>query len=186
MATTDVLTADDLLAMGKDAPYEVIRGELREVSPTSAESSFFGLSIGSLILQFVAPRRLGLVTGSDGGYVLFDHPLTIVAPDVGFVRRSRIPSDFTFDHYLPVPPDSAVEVASPSDRRADVVGKAALYLEAGVPLVWVAWPMRQVVDVFRPDRPVQELGVGAVLDGEEILPGFRLPVADIFLTGSYR
>ncbi|MDP9363937.1 MAG: Uma2 family endonuclease [Chloroflexota bacterium] len=114
------------------------------------------------------------------GLFLAHEPDTVVAPDVAFVRAERLPSPSERRGFSPVVPDLAVEVVSPSDRQAKVDEKVALYLAAGVPLLWVAYPRRRVVRVHRPGREPVELGEGDVLDGEDVLPGFRLPVADVF------
>jgi len=172
------LTADDLLTMPGD--YELIRGELRETSPSSAEPTIVSINVSSSLFAHVRERRLGLVTGADGGFVLSQDRATVVAPDVGFIRRERIPRDFDYQHYFPVPPELAVEVVSPSDSFGEVMEKVDLYLEAGVPLIWVAVPQRRVVMVYRPGQPQRTLTENDELDGEEIVPGFRLSVRAVF------
>ena len=69
---------------------------------------------------------------------------------------------------------------SPSDRWVDLERKARRYLDAGTRLVWVARPDRRTVVVFAPGRAPVELGEGDELDGEDVLPGFRLPVREVF------
>ncbi len=78
------------------------------------------------------------------------------------------------------PADLAVEVVSPNDRPAEIAEKVAFYLEHGVPLVWVAYPRPRHVVVHRPGQPPRTFGADDTLDGEEIVPGFRLPVAEVF------
>ena len=77
-----------------------------------------------------------------------------------------------------------MEIASPTQfHRPDLGAKARLWLDRGVRLVWVVWPEKRQVDVWRPDHPtapVATLGTGDRLDGEDLIPGFSLPVADIF------
>ena len=69
---------------------------------------------------------------------------------------------------------------SPTDRPGDIVAKMERYRDAGVPLVWWVNPERRTVTVFHYGRQVAELGESDELDGEDILPGFRLKIADIF------
>ncbi|HEY7034592.1 MAG TPA: Uma2 family endonuclease [Thermomicrobiales bacterium] len=178
MVATKPLTADDLLTIPGD--YELIRGELREVSPSSAEPTMVALNVGSPLHLFVGQHKLGLVTGADGGFNLFPDRRTVVAPDVGFIRRGRIPPDFDFQHYFPVPPDLAFEAVSPSDSFSEVMEKVELYLEAGVRLVWVAIPQRRVVVVYRLDRAPKTLTENDELDGEDVVPGFRMSVRAVF------
>jgi Uma2 family endonuclease len=103
-----------------------------------------------------------------------------VVPDVAFVRWDSLPGRTRPKGFCPVPPDLAVEVVSPSDTPGDVAGKMERYRRAGVPLVWWIYPERRAVIVFRAGQQVAELREGDELDGGEVLPGFRLLVADIF------
>ena len=130
--------------------------------------------------HFVRPRRLGWLTSSDGTYILRQDPLTIVVPDVGFVTWDRLPGRVPPKGYIPVPPDFAVEVRSPHDRAGAINEKLALYRAAGVLLIWWVDPDHRTVSVYRYGEFAAELGVGDVLDGEDILPGFTLPVSEIF------
>jgi Uma2 family endonuclease len=101
-------------------------------------------------------------------------------PDVAFVSWDRLPGRVRPDEYIPVPPDLAVEVIAPSDEPGDIAKKQDLYRRAGVPLVWWVHPRHRTVAVYRDGQLVAELGEGDELDGEPVLPGFRLAVAEIF------
>jgi Uma2 family endonuclease len=182
MITTRVFTAADLAAMGSDAPYELIDGELRYVSPCFLDSSRIALRISSSLFQVVDAGDLGVVTGADGGYLLSrpGERDTVVAPDVGFIRSERIPTGYAFQEFFPGSPDLAVEVVSLSDRLPEVADKIARYLAAGTRLVWEVRPLQRTVVVHRPGQLPVELGVDDVLDGEDVVPGFRLAIADIF------
>jgi Uma2 family endonuclease len=171
-------TADDLLTMSGD--YELIRGELREVSPASAEPTMVAYNVGAPLHSFVGRHKLGRITGADGGFELFPDRQSVVAPDVGFIRRERIPPNFDYQHYFPVPPDAALEVMSPTDSYPEVVEKIETYLEAGVRLVWFAIPKRRVVMVYRPGQEPKTLTESDELDGEDVIPGFRMAVREVF------
>jgi Uma2 family endonuclease len=82
-----------------------------------------------------------------------------------------------------VTPDLAIEVRSPSDRPDQIAKKLERYRRAGVPLVWWVDPERRTVAVYRHGQLVAEMHEEDELDGEAILPGFRLPVAEIFAEG---
>ena len=125
--STNVYTANDLLAMGADAPYELIRGELRDVTPTSMKPSVIGGRVFGFLFPFVEQRQLGYLTNADGGYYLSRNRDTIVAPDVGFVRKERLPGGLPDEGYCSVPPDLAVEVTSPTDEARDIADKLAEY-----------------------------------------------------------
>nr|MDQ2831864.1 Uma2 family endonuclease [Chloroflexota bacterium] len=74
-----------------------------------------------------------------------------------------------------------VEIASPTQYRPAMKAKAARYLAGGTALVWVVWPKRQQVDVWRRgDNKPLTLGIGDTLDGETVVPGFSYPVAALF------
>ena len=180
MSITKLSTATDLLAMGSDAPYELIEGELVEVSPSKGRASVIALNIVEPLRPFVRRHKLGEVTGADGGYLLSRNPDTVRAPDVGFIRAELVPDGLPEDDFVPFPPDLAVEVMSPSDRWIDVERKAHRYLDAGTRLVWVARNDRRAVVVFAPGRTPVELSQNDTLDGEDVLPGFRLEVAAVF------
>jgi Uma2 family endonuclease len=180
MSVTKLYTAADLAAMDSDAPYELIEGELVEVSPAKGRATEIALNIVEPLRPFVRRHKLGRVSGADGGYLLARDPDTVRSPDVGFIRAELVPDGLPEDDFIPHPPDLAVEVMSPSDRWVDAERKARRYLDAGTRLVWVVRPDRRSVVVFAPGRAPVELGEDAELDGEDVLPGFRLPVAEVF------
>lgn len=123
---------------------------------------------------------MGIVVAAETGFVLEHDPDTVLAPDIAFVRADRLPPRSERQGFLDLPPDLAVEVACPSQSRPSAERKVAEYLDAGVSLVWVLWPTRKTISVHRSNREPLVLGIGDVLDGEDVLPGFRLPLAELF------
>jgi len=108
---------------------------------------------------------------------------TGLLPDVGFIEASKVPLIADRRKPMPFAPDLAVEVASPDQSLETMAAKARTYLSGGTRLVWVVWPERRQVDVWRTNRrsgPVATLDEGDRLDGADVVPGFSLPVADIF------
>ena len=180
MVSTKLVTADDLLAMGSDAPYELLKGELIEVSPSSMESSSITSHLASIIDRYVFQFRSGLVTSAEGGYILQRDPDTVVAPDIGFIRKSRVPLGFDKHKFMQVPQDLAVEVLSPSNTTAEMYRKLGLYSAAGVPLVWVVYPLQKVVIVHHLGEPSVTLGESDMLSGGDILPGLTIAVSEVF------
>jgi len=180
MTSTQLMTADELLATGSDAPYELWEGVLREVSPSGFRSGAVGSRLQILVGQFVLERGLGLTTNADAGYVLSEVSQTVVAPDIGFVRANRLADNVPDRGFFPGRPDLAVEVISPTDERADIDRKQSLYARAGVPLVWWVDSERRTVTVHRPGQNPEILDESAMLDGGEILPGFQLKISRIF------
>ncbi|HEY7031642.1 MAG TPA: Uma2 family endonuclease [Thermomicrobiales bacterium] len=178
--TTRLYSIDDLMAMPTDQPWELWEGELQKVPGAGGKVSELAGLIYVLLWHFVKPRNLGMLTTADGSYILSHDPPTVVVPDVAFVSWASMPAGAPADGYIPVRPDLAVEVRSPSERPGGINAKLARYRHAGVPLVWWVDPKRRTVRVYRHGELAAELGDGEVLDGEDVLPGFTLPVSDLF------
>ena len=180
-AETPLLTVDGLEGLDLPESWELVQGRVIELSPTGAWSGRVGGRFYGHLLVAGESTGLGYAFPADTGFVLFADRRTMRAPDAAFVLRERLPSAGPeLRAFVPIPPDIAVEVLSPSDRMADALEKVAMYLRAGVRLVWLADPDRRTVVVFTADALPSILGVDATLDGGEILPDLRLPVADLF------
>jgi Uma2 family endonuclease len=145
-----------------------------------AESKPINTVTAARIIYFfnawVIPHDLGFVTGADGGYKLASKRVRL--PDVGFISKQRMPK---LPKRFEVAPDLAVEIVSPDE---DVFKKVREYIAAGTQLVWTVYPDEKTVYVFRPaegaELRVQQFGLNDTLDGGDVLPGFTLPVRDIF------
>jgi len=181
MVTTKRTTVEELERDGgPDGLWELIDGELFEVTPAGGEASSVGAMIGYFLTSHVRANRLGQVYGADGGFVPFPDRETLCAPAVAFVRTERVPPPPEHDRFLRLAPDLAVEVVSPYDRPGEVAAKAAMWLDAGVRLLWVVDPRARTVAVHVPNQAARVLGMGDDLDGGDVLPDFRVPVAELF------
>ena len=180
MATTKLMTAEDLFEMGSDSHVELIRGELVEMSPAGHESSSIALRLAIRVGAYIESNNLGSISGADGGYIIARDPDIMVAPDFAFVRAERMPEREKRRQYLELSPDFVVEVVSPSDRFTDLNDKVMLYLIAGVRLVWVVDPGRQTVTVYTPEHSPVFMSTADTVDCGDVIPGFSLPVAEIF------
>lgn len=175
------ITADQLLAMPDDGNlYELVQGRLLRLPPSSWLSSVVATALGILAGGFVREHRLGLCGGEQGGIRLAWNPDTVRAPDFSFVRRERLPDGGIRPGYFDGAPDLVAEVLSPSDRYADVARKVQEYLDAGVRMIWVIDPDARSAVIYRPGHPPRIIGSDGALDGEEILPGFRLPLSELW------
>jgi Uma2 family endonuclease len=161
--------------------YEVVEGVLVRVAGSGDLATNIAGIIITVLNVFVRPRRLGRVTSSDGVY-RFPGAETGLLPDVGFYGAALFPRVTDRSKPIPFAPELAVEVASPDQDASAMAAKALRYLRGGTRLVWVVWPDRQQVDVWHPGdaKPSATLRSGDVLDGEDVIPGFSHPVADIF------
>jgi Uma2 family endonuclease len=177
---TRLYTAEELAAMPGDEPWELWYGELRKVPGAGTKASALAGWVGVRISNFSEPDDLGIVTFADGTFKLLSDPDVVLVPDVAYIRWENVPNREPPDGFFPGRPDLAIEMKSPSDRRRDIDAKMQLYRDARVPLVWWMFPAERFVEVYRNGELVATLHDGDVLDGEDILPGFVLPVTDIF------
>jgi Uma2 family endonuclease len=179
MATTirPVATEEDLLRMPEDGrKRELVDGQIR-MSPAGSRHGRVCVSLSSRLHTFIVEARLGYVFDSSTGFRLPGGNVRL--PDVAFVAKGRFADERIPEGFSDVPPDLAIEVLSPDDRSRDVLDKVGEYLQAGVPLVWVIDPKRRTAAVYRSSTDVRHLGPDDLLDGEDVLPGFRCRLADV-------
>lgn len=180
MSVTRLMTTEDLERLPEDdLRYELVRGELVRMSPVKHEHGTVTHLVSYYLNEFVLPRGLGDIGGEEG-FVVEREPDTVRAPDVHFVRADRVPIGQVADQFVEGGPDLAVEVRSPSESLAGLLSKADEYLAAGTRLVWIFDPASRTVYVRASDGTTQSLTTEDVLDGGEVLPGFRLPLRKIF------
>jgi Uma2 family endonuclease len=179
MATTTLLTAEDLLELPDDGyRYELEWGVLRRMPQPSVRHGRIILRMGRY-LDMYADQTGGIVF-TDGGVIVERVPDVVRGPDLAFVAADRLPPDWDFSGYLPFGPDLVIEVASPSDETREIEKRIAQYFAVGCRLIWPFDPDTRTVTARRPDGSSRNIGEGDVLDGEDVLPHFRLPVAEIF------
>jgi Uma2 family endonuclease len=173
------VTAEELFELPDDGlRHELVEGEQRTMAPAGFDHGRVALRIGARILDHVEQQLLGEVLAAETGFVLARGPDTVRAPDVAFVAAERVPAETR--GFAELAPDLVVEVVSPSDRASEVSSKAAMWLDAGVRLVWVVDPQARLAAVHHPGGLVTVLRADGVLDGEDVLPGFRLPLSTVF------
>ncbi len=157
-----------------DRVLEYIGGEIVEV-PSNAYGSEIASRISGELYIFLKGKNLGHLTGEAGGYRVSGERY---APDVAYLSKER-QLELAKSGYNPNPPDLAVEVLSPTDDEGDLMIKVGNYLAAGT-LVWVVRPTKRHVEIYAPGQPVKKLDIDGMLDGGNVLPGFKLAVKDIF------
>lgn len=182
------LRADDLPHITVEDPalsgYELVDGELVPVMGANPPHAELILEVGALLRAFVKRRKLGRVFVDPWVRLALPRdPERVRAPDVAFVAAEKLrQSGGVPDDYFRIVPDLVVEIYSPSNerKRRDFHQRIRDYLDAGVPLLWVIYPASRYAAVYRADGSARVLREDEELDGETVLPGFRLPLADLF------
>lgn len=174
-------TADELLRMPDDGfRYELIAGELRKMNPAGGQHGRVAMTVGLSLAQHVRANDLGAVYAAETGFRIASRPDTVRAPDAAFVRKERTDEMGDVQGYLPGAPDLAVEVVSPGDSYSEVVEKAFDWIDAGTRLVMVVDPRRRNVTLYRSREEIRVLSGDEVLDGGDVVPGWRVPVRELF------
>jgi Uma2 family endonuclease len=176
-------TADEFfeflsLPENDDRRFELDNGRIVEIQYATPFASITGGRIAYFLNSFVLPRDLGYVAGANGAFILSENRVRL--PNGTFISKIRMPK---IPERLEIAPDLAVEVVSPDE---DIFMKANEYLRAGTKIVWAVYTDELRVYALRLDedgalRSVS-YGIDATLDGGDVLPGFSLPVRDIFPT----
>ncbi len=181
MATKTLLTLADFqtLPWPDGVRYELDQGELVSMPfPTPFHNDVAG-EIYVVLRAFAKGRRLGHVYPSDTGYMLTREPATVRAPDASFVTAERY-SRLDRDRDIEGAPDLAVEVVSPSETATDLHKKIRQYLNAGCRLVWIVYPESREIEVHDHKLGIRLLTGHDTLTAEDLLPGFAIPVKDLF------
>jgi Uma2 family endonuclease len=175
------LTAEDLpYVMPDEERCELVAGKLIREPLPGEEHGWVAAAILGRLFAFVREHRLGRLYAAETGFVLARDPDTVRGPDAAFVSHYRASTVIRRGPYFEGAPDLAVEVLSPSNTRGEIAAKVSEYLAAGAEAVWVIDPRSRTVSVHRPGSDPQSLRREDVLDGGSVLPGFRLPVAELF------
>ena len=180
--TTQLITAEELLRL-PDSPYrhELVKGELITMSLPGEEHGAVIMNIAAPLAQYVKTNDLGLVYGAETGFQIERNPDTVLGADTAFVRKDRVEKDGISKGYRFGAPDLVVEVISPSDNMKKVERKVQQWLSGGARIVWTVDPKTRTVTVYEGPDPVTVLGEADDLTGADVVPGFRLPVAEIFI-----
>ena len=171
------MTAEELGNL-PDEPlrHELIKGELLTMPLPKAEHMRVSANLTGMLWQHAKANGLGEVY-TEGGYKLESDPDTVVGPDVSFGAKDRV--SLSPEGYHLGPPNLAVEVLSPGDRRSKVEQKLSLWLEFGTKSVWLVNPRRRTIEVCKPTRE-RKLFHETEEFVDDTVPGFRVAVSEIF------
>ena len=175
------VTAEELLRTPDDGlRRELVRGKVRTMARAANVHGRIATNISTPLDLPVRTNSLGVVFAAETGFGISSNPDTVRAPDAAFVRRERVEAVGNMEDYWPGAPDLAVEVVSPHDRFSEVEEKVADWLAAGTRMVIVANPPGESVTIRRSEREALILSEEENVEGGEVVPGWTLPVADMF------
>jgi Uma2 family endonuclease len=180
-----LLTIADMAALPAELPSGPVRYELdngRLIILPLADADHGGVEskfAGELVYQG-DKKGHGKALCGDVGVILWRDPDRLVGSDVVFVTKDALPIKLSHEGYLETIPKLIVEVKSKHDTMPEVEDKVAVYLRAGVWLVWVADSKTRTVTAYRPGKEPTIHTENAILTAEDIIPGLRLPVRDVF------
>ena len=180
MATGFAIETPPIVPNG-DVLYEVVCGQIRELPPMGAFEVSLANYLNAILDAFAQGKELGR------SYVEMLFLLDAAAnlqrrPDVALVlyqrwpKGKRVPSTNAW----PIVPNLAAEVVSPSNTWNEIIEKIADYFRNGVQLVWVVSPVTEQVYVYTAPNANRILNKDGTLDGCDVLPGFALPLVQLF------
>lgn len=175
-------TEEALQALPDDGHrHEVVNGELVMSPKNSFQDERVCTRLFLALGTFNQAHRLGVVQGSSAGYWMFNRNCR--APDLSFIPRQRLLAlgfSPAAREFFPGAPDLAVEILSPGNTRSEIDARLRDFFGSGTRLAWIIDPQAETVEVCHALDRRRLIGPGGELEGEDLLPGFRYPIADLF------
>ena len=169
------------LDLHPDKEYEIVAGQPEEKTMGGARHSGVGIRLIVRLGSHVEAHQLGGVYGPDATFQIGENQRI---PDVAFVAATRFPAEGEPEGIWPMAPDLAVEIISPNDLYERVISKVEEYLAAGVRQVWLISPEHKTVTIYSSPTHTTILTEADDLVSDELLPGFRCRIADLFRSPS--
>lgn len=174
-----IWTDEEFMALPEDGRYELVNGELVSMGNSGMEHGEIGSFLGGSLSFYVRSNKLGVSCDSSTAFTMKTGNRR--SPDVSFIAKERLQGVKRLPKgYFQGSPDLAVEILSPSNTVEEIHDKIVEYFENGTRLLWVIHPDEQYVLVYHAPSPDVFLKVGNRLDGEDIVPGFSLAIAELF------
>ena len=178
-ASERLITGEELSRIPGSELCELVEGKIVPTRPTRYISGRVGSRLAYRLSSFVEERKVGQVMVGEVGIYIRRAPDTVRAADVLYISNTRYAQSRS-QSYLDVAPELVVEVLSPDDAWQVVMRKLADYFSIGVQVVWVADPEARSVYAYHSATTAQQFNEGDTLTAPEVLPGFAVPVADLF------
>ena len=175
------LTLEEFELLPEEDAYrvELVRGRIVREPRPGGEHGWMTGQLVERIGSYARERRLGIVV-TETGFLLSVEPPTVRGPDAAFIAAGKIPAEGIPRGFWTLVPDLVVEVVSPSNTAAEIREKVLEYLACGSSIVWVVDPATRSVSAYRSRRDIALLTMEDDLEGGDVLPGFRLPIAELF------
>jgi Uma2 family endonuclease len=165
------------IALDPDKEYEVVAGQPEEKVMGGARHGGVGVRLIVRLASYVETHQLGGVYGPDTTFQIGENERI---PDASFVSAARLPVEGEPEGLWPIAPDLAVEIISPNDLYEKVISKVEEYFAGGVRQVWLLSPEHKTVTIFHSPTRTVILTEAEDLVSEELIPGFRCRIADLF------
>jgi len=176
-----VWTDEEFMALPKDSHrYEIVNGELVDMGSSGALHGYVCSLLVGALASYVLPKKLGVILDSSTAFKMKNGNRR--SPDISFFAKERLQGMTELPTgFLDGAPDLAIEVLSPGNTVEEIHDKLVEYFENGTRLAWIIHPSEHYILVYRsaqePDRLLKSVDS---LDGEEVIPRFTLPVAELF------
>jgi Uma2 family endonuclease len=160
--------------------FEWVDGQAVE-KPMGAQSSHVNRRLSTRLGAYVDDNDLGFVVDSECGFRIFPKkPRQIRKPDMSYIAKGRLPNNKLPEGDVTIAPDLAVEVISPNDVAQEIELRISDLHSAGIRLLWIVYPNTRTIWVLRKDGSAVRLTEDQELTGEDVVAGFRVPVATLF------
>lgn len=202
MTTAQRMTFEDLMTVPDDGYlYELVRGEIIRMPPPKTRHGYVEMALAEAIGRYLYDRAVvlgweesrgraarnrlvGRLTGGEAGvrFTLPDDPDQTRGLDLGYLSPEQVArlESIPEDQYIDEVPALVAEIISLSETASYIDEKVSDYLTGGARLVWLLYPKTRTATLFRADGTSNRIVQGGVLDGEDVLPGFMVPLADVF------
>ncbi|MCC5635217.1 Uma2 family endonuclease [Nostoc sp. CHAB 5844] len=177
------VTDEELMLMSSQNPELRFErnadGTIATMPPTGGISGNREIKAGAYLLVWVESQDLGEVFGPSTGCKLAN--TAVKSSDAAFVAKGRLPEnwDLQEDAFINLAPDFVIEIRSKNDSLPKLKAKMAEYIANGVQLGWLIDRQNQQAFVYRRDGSITQYPATAILNGEDVVPGFTLPLAKL-------
>jgi Uma2 family endonuclease len=175
-----VWTEAELQALPDDGyDHELVDGELVMSPKNNFRHGDICIRISAALVNFVNSRRLGVVCDSSTGFWMQNRNCR--APDISFISKERLRGKKRADNaFFQGAPDLAIEVLSPNNTPDEITKRLKDFFSSGTRLAWIINPQDESAEVCHSPTVRRLVGPGGMLDGEDVVPGFQLNLAELF------